>query len=152
MNFSDLEIEYQNHFIKSFFITALLFFISIPICILIKKYWYILGCLFIASIYTLYLLTIIHKSLSDQIYIYDLLCTEVVRKEPTLFGREIGLNSCTITLKAASGAKILLPVPYSSPYKVGDTLRIYAEQDSLSCISTNTYTILNPIFMHILDV
>ena len=151
MKFAQLDSEYQNHFYRMYFGVAICFLFSIPICILIKKYLYIILCLLIALAFCAYFYYQIYLSITDQIYVFDMECSDIVRKEKSLFGsKDMGSKTCSMTLKTKDGLNFVQSVAYASPYKVGDTVRIYAERNSLTQLNSNTFSILNPIFMHVL--
>lgn len=151
ISFSDLDVPYQNHFIKEFVLTGIALIIAIVFCILIKKYTYILGCLLIALGYAAYVYSIIYRSLTGDVLVLDLKCTDLERKENALLGKkEWGSKTCKITLSSDEGLNFVQQVGFASEYKVGDIVRIYTQQNAISQLNRNTYTVLNPIFMHIL--
>ncbi len=154
LSFSDLDTTYQNHFIKEFVFTGLGFIVATIISVLIKKWCYILIALSIAFGYALYLLWQIYKSLSNKVLVIDAKCVDLERKENKLLGsasKEITTSkTCTLLLENDDGMKIKQSVAFSSSYKTGDTVRIYADEGSISQLNQNTYTVINPIFMHVL--
>ena len=151
MSFLELDSAYQNHFYKQFALTGGLFLLSIIISLLIRKYLYILGCLFIAACYCLYLYYQIYKSLTGNVFVMELTCVEVNKQEKTFFGnKDIGSKTCSMILRSENDINFVQPVAYSSTYKPGDIIRIYAEDGSITQMNSNTYSILNPIFMHVL--
>lgn len=150
--FSELDIQYQNHFIKEYIATGAAFTLSVIFVILIQKYWYILGCFGIALSYSVYVYSLIYRSLTGKITYLDLVCTDLSRKENSIFGiKDLGAKTCTIMLKSEDGDNFTQSVAFSSSYKTGNIVRIYALEGSISQINQNTYTVINPVFMHILS-
>lgn len=151
LSFSDLDGPYQNHFIKEYVLLSLGFIIAVVFCILVKQYWYILGCIGLGGGYAIYLYSIIYKSLTGKVSILDLKCTDLVRKETSLFGmKDAGSKTCTLLLQSEEGLTFTQSVAFASTYKTGNIVRIYASEGSISQINRNTYTVINPIFMHVL--
>lgn len=151
IKFRDLDIEYQNHFIKNYVIAALFAFFFIVFSLLSHRYIYIIFILSATLLFSLYQSWLIYKSLTDQVYVYDLTCVDIERKNITLLSVKDIYNTCHLTLKSDNDMNVVQPVPYSSSFNIGDIIRIYAEKDSLSKINNNTYTILNPIFIYTLQ-
>lgn len=151
LRFSDLDAPYQNHFIKEYALAGVIFVSATIICILIKAYLYILFCFLIFMGYALYLYWQIYLSLTNKILVIDCKCTDIEKKEHSLFSsKDFVSKTCTISLEDNKGHKFTQPIPFSSEYKIGDTVRIYANERSISQINKNTYTVINPIFMHCL--
>ena len=151
IKFSQLDSEYQNHFYRMYALVILFFVLSVPACILIKKYWYIVGCLIIAIAFGIYFYYQIYLSVTDQVYIFDLECTDIVRQEKSFLGsKDAGSKTCSMTLQTKDGKNFVQSVAFASPYKIGDTVRIYAEKNAVTQLNSNTFSILNPIFMHVL--
>ncbi len=154
LSFTDLDTPYQYHFIKELLFTVLGFLITAIIFIIIKEWLYILFSLLLAFGYSLYVIWQIYKSLSNQVLVVDAKCIDLERKESKLFGTlskdATTSKTCTLLLQNEDGLKFTQPVAFSSNYKTGDIVRIYADEGSISQLNQNTYTIINPIFMHIL--
>ncbi|MCF0125154.1 MAG: hypothetical protein HUJ68_05260 [Clostridia bacterium] len=151
MSFNELDSVYQNHFIKEFVLTGILSLGSIILCIFIKRYLYILGCLLITTGYAFYLLYQIYKSLTGKILVLDLCCVDIKRQEKSLLGnKEAGSKTCSMVLKSENDLTFVQSVAFSSSYKTGDIVRIYAEDGSITQMNSNTYSVLNPVFMHVL--
>lgn len=149
INFSDLNSKYQSYFYKQFGLTGALCIFGIVLFTLLGQYKYIFICLALTLAYSLYLLNLIYKSLTNHIVVLDAECINISKKEANVFGVK-GARTCEIVLQTKSNLKINQSVPYLVPYKVGDTLRIYCHEGSISQINNNTYTIINPVFMHVL--
>ncbi len=155
MKFSDLDTPYQYHFIKEFVLTGIAFFTSaLFIMIFMKKWQYILVAFLSAISYSLYILWQIYKSLTNMVLVVDAKCIDLERKENKLLGSPskdaTTSKTCTLILENEDGLKFKQPVAFSSPYKTGDTIRIYTDKGSISQLNQNTYTVINPIFMHVL--
>lgn len=151
LKFKDLDTAYQNHFIKEYVLAGCLFVIAVIICIAIKQYLYILGCLLILAAYCLYLYSQIYKSLTDKVLVIEGECIDINKKENSFLGsKDVAAKTAKITVKCANGTLLTQDVPYASDYKTGVTVRIYANEGTISQINQNTYTVINPIFMHIL--
>lgn len=154
LSFSDLDTTYQYHFIKELAFTGIGFLVATIFFIIIKEWFYILFALLVAIGYTLYFLWQIYKSLSNRVLVVDAKCIDLERKENKLFGAlskdATTSKTCTLILENDDGLKFTQPVAFSSSYKTGDTVRIYADEGSISQLNKNTYTIINPIYMHIL--
>ncbi len=107
LKFSDLDVTYQNHFIKEFILTGLGFIGSIIFCILIRKWTYILICLAIAAGYTVYVLWQIYKSLANKVLVIDAKCIDIERKENKVLGsmsKEVTTSkTCTLILENEDG-------------------------------------------------
>lgn len=151
IKFKDLDVAYQNHFIKEYVLAGCLFILAIIVCILINQYIYILGCVAILAGYSVYLYYQIYKSLTDQVLVIDGECVDIIKKENSFFGsKDVAAKTAKITIKCENEILITQDVPYSSNYKTGVTVRIYANEGTVSQLNQNTYTVINPIFMHIL--
>ncbi len=154
LSFSDLDTPYKNHFIKEFVYTGIGFLAATVFFIFIKKWLYILFALLLAAGYSLYVLWQIYKSLSNRVLVVDAKCIDLERKENKLFGSlskdSTTSKTCTLILENEEGLKFKQPVAFSSSYKTGDTVRVYADEGSISQLNQNTYTIINPIYMHVL--
>ena len=154
LSFSDLDTPYQFHFIKELAFTGIGFLVTAGFLIVIKEWLYILFALLIAAGYALYVLWQIYKSLTNHVLVVDAKCIDLERKENKLFGAlskdSTTSKTCTLLLENEEGLKFTQPVAFSSNYKTGDTVRIYADEGSISQLNQNTYTIINPIFMHVL--
>lgn len=151
IEFTDLDQAYQIHFIKEYIIAFILFALSIIVCILIKEYWYIAFCVLIMAAYCIYLFLQIYRSLTNRVLVIDGVCIDVSRKESTLFNsKDFASRTCKITIRTDDNMLISMPVPYSSDYKTGVTVRIYANDGTINQLNLNTYTVINPIYMHIL--
>lgn len=154
LSFSDLDTPYQYHFIKEFVLTAIGFVISTVFFIFIKQWLYIFFAFAIASGYAIYVLWQIYKSLSNHVLVIDAKCIDLERKENKLFGTlskdATTSKTCTLLLENEEGLKFTQPVAFSSNYKTGDIVRIYCDEGSISQLNQNTYTVINPIFMHVL--
>lgn len=151
ISFKELDIPYQNHFIKEYILAAGLFIIAVILCVLIKEYLYILGCFIGLAAYGLYLYWQIYKSLTNKVVVIDGKCTDVQKKENGLLKSTMfSSKTAKITIKTENGILITQDVPYSSAYKTGETVRIYANEGTLNQLNANTYTVINPIFMHVL--
>lgn len=150
LSFSDLDAKYQNHFFKQFALTITLG-ISLSIFLaLLKQYEGLIGCILICLAYCAYTAYQIYRSLTNHVIILDAECINVEKKETNLLGLK-GARTCNITLKTTNDQKITQTVPYLAVYKTGDTIRIYANEGSISQLNNNTYTVINPIFMHVLS-
>ena len=151
ITFKELDVAYQNHFIKEYALAGVLFIGSLVICILIKQYLYIIGCLLIFAGYCLYLYSQIYKSLTDKILVIEGECIDMTKKENFILGsKDMASKTAKITIKTQNGILITQDVPYASNYKTGSMVRIYANENTLSQINQNTYTVINPVFMHVL--
>ena len=154
LSFSDLDTPYQYHFIKELAFTGIGFLVATIFFIIIKEWFYILFSLLVAIGYTLYVLWQIYKSLSNRVLVVDAKCIDLERKENKLCGAlskdATTSKTCTLILENDDELKFTQPVAFSSSYKTGDTVRIYADEGSISQLNQNTYTIINPIYMHIL--
>ncbi|MCR4903335.1 MAG: hypothetical protein K6A23_10805 [Butyrivibrio sp.] len=154
LKFSDLDTPYQYHFIKELIFTFIGFIAAIAVFILIKEWTYIFFALFIALSYVLYVLWQIYKSLTNKVLVIDAKCIDLERKENKLLGSlskdATTSKTCTLILQNSEGIKFKQPVAFLSDYKTGDVVRIYADEGSVSQLNQNTYTIINPIFMHII--
>ena len=154
LSFSDLDTPYQYHFIKELIFTGIGFLVAAIFFILIKEWLYILFAFLVAVGYALYVLWQIYKSLSNRVLVVDAKCVDLERKENKLFGAlskdATTSKTCTLILENDDGIKFTQPVAFSSSYKTGDTVRIYADEGSISQLNQNTYTIINPIYMHVL--
>jgi len=152
LTFKELDVAYQNHFIKEYALAGVLFIASLITCILIKHYFYILGCILIFAGYCLYLYLQIYRSLTDRILVIEGECIDMTKKENFILGnKDMASKTAKITLKTKDGILITQYVPYASNYKTGSLVRIYANENTLSQINQNTYTVINPVFMHILS-
>ncbi len=151
ITFKELDVAYQNHFIKEYALAGILFIGSLVICILIKQYLYIIGCLLILAGYCIYLYSQIYRSLTNRILVIDGECIDMTKKENFILGsKDMASKTAKITIKTDNGILITQDVPYASNYKTGSKVRIYANENTLSQINQNTYTVINPVFMHIL--
>lgn len=151
LTFKELDMAYQNHFIKEYALAFALFIASLIICILIKQYLYILGCLLILAGYCLYLYSQIYKSLTNRVLVIDGECIDMTKKENFILGsKDMASKTAKISIRTQNGILLTQDVPYASNYKSGVKVRIYANENTLSQINQNTYTVINPIFMHIL--
>ncbi|WP_026658239.1 hypothetical protein [Butyrivibrio sp. AC2005] len=154
LSFSDLDTPYQYHFIKELAFTAVGFIVCTVFFVFIRQWLYILFAFLIAAGYALYVIWQIYKSLSNQVLVVDAKCMDLERKENKLFGalskEATTSKTCTLLLENEEGLKFTQPVAFSSSYKTGDIVRIYADDGSISQLNQNTYTIINPIFMHVL--
>ena len=154
LSFSDLDTPYQYHSIKELIFTSIGFLVAAIFFILIKEWLYILFAFLVAAGYALYVLWQIYKSLSNRVLVVDAKCVDLERKENKLFGAlskdATTSKTCTLILENDDGIKFTQPVAFSSSYKTGDTVRIYADEGSISQLNQNTYTIINPIYMHVL--
>ena len=151
LRFSELDQAYQNHFIKEYALAGAIFVGALLICIAIKQYIYVLGCVAIMLGYCVYLYIQIYKSLANKVLVLDLKCIDINKKESSLLGlKDMSSKTCTITLENEKGLKFTQPVPYANNFKTGDTIRIYANEGTISQLNQNTYTVVNPIFIHVL--
>ena len=154
LSFSDLDTPYQYHFIKELIFTGIGFLVAAIFFIFIKEWLYILFAFLVAAGYALYILWQIYKSLSNRVLVVDAKCVDLERKENKLFGAlskdATTSKTCTLILQNEEGLKFTQPVAFSSSYKTGDTVRIYADEGSINQLNQNTYTVINPIFMHVL--
>ena len=154
LSFSDLDTPYQYHFIKELALTAVGLVVSVIFFALIKE-WICILFAFLATIgYSLYVLWQVYKSLSNRVLVVDAKCIDLERKENKLLGSfskdSTTSKTCNLILENDQGLKFTQPVAFSSSYKTGDTIRIYADEGSISQLNQNTYTVINPIFMHVL--
>ncbi len=154
LKFSDLDQPYQFHFIKEFILAGVGLILGIILCIIIQKFIYIPIIIAIALGYCIYVCFQIYKSLMNQVLVIDAKCIDLERKETRLLGSfskdATTSKTCTLILENESGLKFRQAVAYSSSYKTGDVVRIYANEGSISQLNQNTYTVVNPIFMHTL--
>lgn len=154
LSFSDLDTPYHYHFLKELAFTGAGFLVAAVFFIVIKEWLYIVFVFLVAAGYALYVLWQIYKSLSNHVLVVDAKCIGLERKENKLFGAlskdSTTSKPCTLILENEEGLKFTQPVAFSSSYKTGDTVRIYADEGSISQLNQNTYTIINPIYMHVL--
>ncbi len=154
LSFSDLDSAYQNHFIRELLLTFAGFILGIIFAVFMKKWLYILIVFLAAFSYALYVVWQIYKSLCNKILVIDAKCIDLVRKETKLLGaasKDMSTSkTCTLILENEDGTKLKQSVAFSSDYKTGDTVRIYADEGTISQLNQNTFTVINPIFMHVL--
>ena len=154
LSFSDLDAPYQSHFIKEFVLTGLGFIAATFVFVMLKEWFYIFIAFLIACGYAVYILWQIYKSLTNRVLVIDAKCIDLERKENKLLGsfsKDMTTSkTCTLLLENEEGIKFKQPVAFSSSYKTGDIVRIYSDEGSISQLNQNTYTVLNPIFMHVL--
>ncbi len=151
MKFGDLDVLYQNHFIKESILALILYIFSFICCIFMKQHFYILGITALLLGYGLYLAFQIYKSLTNHVIVIDAKCIDINRQETSILGfKDIGSKTCKNILENEEGLKFTQEVPFASTYKVGDTVRIYSDENAVSQINQNTYTVINPIYMHVL--
>jgi len=157
-SFRDLDTVYQNHFVREFFIALALYVLGIVLCFaFFRRLTNFLILTGVFLVYVVYLLYLIYESLIGKIVAIDAVCVDVKRKElkpnaNTTVIDVLGLNanSCEIVLKDEEGNMFNQSVPMSSNYTINSTVRIYGHKSSIKQINANTYTVINPVFMHVL--
>ena len=153
--FSDLEMSYQGHFIKEYILAVVAFIAALLFCIFSKRYIDIIFCVVAVTLYSLYLWSQIRDSLVGKITAIDLTVIDIERKETKLLGsfsKDMTTSrTCNIKFEDNNKLRYVMSVPFSSAYKTGDIVRIYMNNGSASQLNQNTYTILNPVYMHIIS-
>ena len=151
-SFLDLDEPYRFYFVRRFFIAFFLFITAVIFSIYMKLYIAIAVSAIALLIYYGTLIYNIYLSLSDQILIIDGECIDIDRTEFNILNdKDFSFGTCRMVLLTKDNLKINQIIPTASRYKKGDTVRIYFKKGNLNQLNNNTFSVINPIFIHTLS-